>query len=104
MDQIERERYQVTQAIIRSESNWQIVLRAYLLQVIIHSTIIVSIILLSSTYVLPLLNDSKFAHVIACFANFGVISPFFYALSFAQVAIDQVNELLKQRKYRGPIL
>jgi CPA2 family monovalent cation:H+ antiporter-2 len=101
MDQKDRKiQCQLTQAI-RSESNWQIVLRAYLLQVIIHSTI-VSIILLSSTYVLPLLNDSKFAHVIAALLTECYKSVFLYAL--LRVAIDQVNELLKQRKYRGPIL
>jgi CPA2 family monovalent cation:H+ antiporter-2 len=97
------ERYSANTQAIRSESNWQIVLRAYLLQVIIHSTIIASIILLSSTYVLPLLNDSKFAHVIAALLTLIIISPFLYALSLRRVAIDQVNELLKQRKYRGPI-
>jgi CPA2 family monovalent cation:H+ antiporter-2 len=44
---------------IKSESNWRIVLRSYLTQVIIHSIIIIAIILLSSNYLLPLVKDSK---------------------------------------------
>ncbi|MFT7351409.1 MAG: CPA2 family monovalent cation:H+ antiporter-2 [Flavobacterium sp.] len=97
------ERFSANTQSIRSESNWQIVLRAYLVQVLIHSTIIASIILLSSTYVLPLLKESMFAHVIVALLTLVIISPFLYALSLRRVAIDQVNELLKQRKYRGPI-
>lgn len=98
------ERYSANTQAIRSESNWRIVLRAYLIHVIIHSAIIVSIIVLSSTYVLPLLNGSKFAHIIAAFITLVIISPFLYALSLRRVAIEQVNELLKVRKYRGPII
>jgi CPA2 family monovalent cation:H+ antiporter-2 len=97
------ERFSANTQAIRSESNWQIVLRAYLVQVLIHSTIIASIILLSSTYVLPLLKDSIFAHIIVALLTLLIISPFLYALSLRRVATDQVNELLKQRKYRGPI-
>jgi CPA2 family monovalent cation:H+ antiporter-2 len=44
-----------------------------------------------------------FAHVIVALLTLVIISPFLYALSLRRVAIDQVNELLKQRKYRGPI-
>lgn len=97
------ERFSANTQSIRSESNWQIVLRAYLVQVLIHSTIITSIILLSSTYVLPLLKESIFAHIIVALLTLLIISPFLYALSLRRVAVDQVNELLKQRKYRGPI-
>jgi len=80
------------------------VLRAYLVQVIIHSTIIVSIILISSNYLIPMLPESKFAHIIVAFITLIIISPFLYALSLRRVAIVQVNELLKERKYRGPII
>src|SRR5690606_35894106 len=50
---------------IRSVSNWQIVLRAKLIQIIIHSVIIIAIILLSSRYILPLVEQSKFGNAIA---------------------------------------
>ncbi|HQA74577.1 cation:proton antiporter, partial [Flavobacterium sp.] len=98
------ERYSANTQAIRSESNWRIVLRAYLVQVIIHSTIIVSIILISSNYLIPMLPESKFAHIIVAFITLIIISPFLYALSLRRVAIVQVNELLKERKYRGPII
>ena len=97
------DRYSANTQAISSESNWRIVIRAYLLQVVIHSTIITSIIIISSRFVLPLLNTSKFAHIIVALITLIIISPFLYALSLRKVAINQVNELLKERKYRGPI-
>lgn len=98
------ERYSANTQAISSESNWRIVLRAYLLQVAIHSTIIVSIIIISSKFVLPMLNSSRFVHISVAFITLIIISPFLYALSLRRVAIVQVNELLKERKYRGPII
>jgi CPA2 family monovalent cation:H+ antiporter-2 len=80
------------------------VLKGYLTQVVIHSVIIVAIILLSSEYVLPLVGDSPFGNPIAAFITLIVLSPFFYALSLRRVAKEQVDELMKIRKYRGPII
>jgi CPA2 family monovalent cation:H+ antiporter-2 len=45
------ERYSANAQSIRSVSNWQIVLKAYLTQVIIHSAVIIGAILLSSKYI-----------------------------------------------------
>jgi CPA2 family monovalent cation:H+ antiporter-2 len=75
------ERYSANK-LFWSESNWQIVLRAYLLQVIIHSTIIVSIILLSSTYVLPKRLKIRPCNCVALLTLI-IISPFICAV-FAQ--------------------
>jgi CPA2 family monovalent cation:H+ antiporter-2 len=81
-----------------------IVLRAYLLQIAIHSIIIVAAILLSSTYLLPLVSGNRFGHVLGALITLVAISPFLWALSLRRVAIEQVIILMQQRKYRGPIL
>jgi CPA2 family monovalent cation:H+ antiporter-2 len=54
------ERYSANTEAIKSVSTWQIVLRAYLIQVVILSIIIVAIISLTSKYILPLVQDSRF--------------------------------------------
>jgi CPA2 family monovalent cation:H+ antiporter-2 len=59
------ERYSANTEAIKSVSTWQIVLKAYLTQVIVHSIIIVAIILLSSKYLLPFVEDSRFGNAIA---------------------------------------
>ena len=98
------ERYSANTEAIKSVSTWQIVLRAYLTQVIIHSIIIVAIILLSSKYILPLVEDSRFGNAIAALITVVILSPFLWALSLRRVAVEQVQELMQVRKYQGPII
>ncbi|HCQ13322.1 cation:proton antiporter [Flavobacterium sp.] len=89
---------------IKSKSNWQIVLRSYLMQVIIHSIIIVAIILLSSNFILPMVQGSKFGHAIAALITLVILSPFLWALSLRRVAVEQVGILLQEKKHQGPII
>ncbi len=89
---------------IKSVSDWQVVFRAHLTQIIIHSVIIVALILLSSIYILPLVEDSKFGNALAALITLFILSPFFYALSLRRVAVKQTEILMGERKYRGPII
>jgi monovalent cation:H+ antiporter-2, CPA2 family len=98
------ERYSANTEAIKSVSTWQIVLKAYLTQVIIHSIIIVAIILLSSKYILPLVSASRFGNAIAALITIIILSPFLWALSLRRVAVEQVQELMQVRKYQGPII
>jgi monovalent cation:H+ antiporter-2, CPA2 family len=98
------ERYSANTEAIKSVSTWQIVLRAYLTQVVIHSIIIVAIILLSSKYILPLVEHSRFGNAIAALITVVILSPFLWALSMRRVAVEQVEELMQVRKYQGPII
>jgi CPA2 family monovalent cation:H+ antiporter-2 len=41
---------------IQAESDWKIVLRSYLLVMAINSVVVIALILLSSTYLLPVLK------------------------------------------------
>lgn len=89
---------------IKSKSNWQIVLRSYLTQVVIHSIIIVAIILLSSNFILPLVEGSKFGHGIAALITLIILSPFLWALSLRRVAVKEVSILMEEKKHLGPII
>ncbi|MDD3004642.1 cation:proton antiporter [Flavobacterium sp.] len=98
------DKYSANTEAIKSVSDWQIVLRANLTQIIIHSVIIVAIILLSSQYILPLVEDSKFGNGLAALITLFVLSPFLWALSLRRVASRQSKNLMNERKYRGPII
>ncbi len=98
------ERYSANAQAIRSATNWQIVLKAYLTQVMIHSVIIVAVILLSAKFVLPLTKCSQFGNVLAALGTLFVISPFLWALSLRRVAVKEVQILMEERRYRGPIV
>lgn len=98
------ERYSANAQSIKLVSNWQIVVRAFLTQVIIHSVIIVAVILLSSKFILPLVQGSQFGNIFAALITIVIISPFLWALSLRRVAVKEVAILREERKYRGPIL
>jgi len=100
----EIERYSANAQSIRSAGNWQIVLRAYLVQILVHSVIIVAIVLLSSRFILPMAEGSPFGHLLTAIGTIVLVLPFLWALSLRRVANAQVQELLAQRKYRGPII
>jgi len=97
-------RYSTNAQAIRAVSTWQIVIRSHLVQIIVHTIIITSIILMSSKYVLPLVENSKFGNAIAALITIVIISPFLWALSLRRVAVKEVDLLFHERKYRGPIL
>lgn len=89
---------------IKSISNWQIVLRSYLTQVIIHSIIIVAVILLSSNFILPLVQGSRFGNATAALITLIILSPFLWALSLRRVAVKEVSILMEEKKHQGPII
>ncbi len=98
------DKYSTNAEAIKSASNWQIVLRAHLTQIIIHSVVIVAIILLSSEYIYPLVESSKFGNALAALITLVIISPFLWALSLRRVAVKQSEVLMHERKYRGSII
>ncbi len=98
------ERYSANAQAIRSASNWQIVLRAYLIQVVVHSVIIIAVILFASKFLLPFVAGSKYGNLLAAIATLIILSPFLYALSLRRVAVNEVQILMSERKYRGPII
>jgi CPA2 family monovalent cation:H+ antiporter-2 len=98
------ERYSANTQSIKLVSNWQIVVSAFLTQVMIHSVIIVAVILLSSKFILPLVEGSQFGNIFAAIITLIIISPFLWALSLRRVAVKEVAALREERKYRGPIL
>ncbi|GAA4756559.1 MULTISPECIES: cation:proton antiporter [Flavobacterium] len=96
--------YSANAEAIKTVTTWQIAIRAYLSQIILHSIIIIAIILLSSKYLLPLVEEIKFGHTLAALVTLILVSPFLWALSLRRIASEAVNELFSNKKQRGPIL
>lgn len=97
-------RYSTNAQAIRAVSTWQVVIRAHLVQIVIHSIIITAIVLMSSNFVLPFVTNTKFGNPIAALITLVIISPFLWALSLRRVAVNEVEILFEERKYKGPIL
>ena len=97
------ERYSANAQAIKTLSNWQTVLNTSLIQVTIFSVIIVAVILVSSKFILPLIDNYPFGNGLVALLTLLFLSPFFWALSFRPVAVNEVATLMEERKYRGPI-
>lgn len=97
-------RYSVNAQAIKSVSTWQIVLRASITQIVLHTIIIIAIILSSSKFVAPLVADTRFGNTLAALITLVVIAPFLWALSLRRIKVAEVEELWEERKYRGALL
>jgi len=97
------ESYSSSSQTIKATSNWVLFLRASIIQIIIHSVLIIAIILLSSRVLLPMVNGSQWANVAIATATLLCIAPFLYALSLRKVAVKPYEELKAENKFRGPI-
>lgn len=97
-------RYSVNAQAIKAVSTWQKVMSAYIIQIVLHTIIIAAIILLSSKFVAPLVANTRFGNTLAALITLVVIAPFLWALSLRRVAIEEVEMLWKERKYRGALL
>lgn len=97
------ESYSSSSQTIKATSNWVLFLRASIIQIIIHSVVIIAVILLSSRVLLPMVNGSQWANVVIAIVTLLCISPFLWALSLRKVAVNAYEELKKERKFLGPI-
>jgi CPA2 family monovalent cation:H+ antiporter-2 len=97
------ERYSANAQAIKTVSNWQVVVNTSLIQIIIHSVIIVAGILISSEFMLPLVAGYQFGNSLAALFTLLFLSPFFWALSLRPLASKEVAILMEERKYQGPI-
>jgi CPA2 family monovalent cation:H+ antiporter-2 len=96
--------YSANAQAIKTVSTWKIAIKAYIFQIVIHSIIIFAIIQISKIFLLPLLNDFSYGKTITAIITFILLTPFLWALSLRRVAINEVQELLKNKKHHGPIL
>ncbi len=97
------ERYSASTQAIRTVSLWQTVINANLLQLILFAVIILAIILLSARFILPLVSDYPFGNAIGALITLALLAPFLWALAFRRVANNEMQQLLEDRKSRGPL-
>jgi CPA2 family monovalent cation:H+ antiporter-2 len=97
------ERYSASTQAIKTVNLWQKVINAFLIQVIALVVIILAIILISATYIKPLVGDYDFGNSLGALITLSLIAPFLWALAFRRVAISEIEQLMHDRKSRGPL-
>jgi CPA2 family monovalent cation:H+ antiporter-2 len=90
---------QVTEA-----SDWKKLIRFYLINTVIFSVVIVSIILLADRFLAPFFEDSKWKDLLVVTLTLLLIAPFLYALAFRRGPSQTYASIWTRPLYRGPLL
>lgn len=90
---------QVTEA-----SDWKKLIRVYVINTLIFSVIIISIILLSNNLIAPYFETSKWKNLIVVSITLTLIVPFLYALAFRRGPSQLYASIWSKPLYRGPLL
>ncbi len=100
------DRYSSGAQAIKSDSDWQRVIKSNLSQMAIFTVIMMGVIFVISRYVLPLWenNTSYLVNIIATTVTLLIISPFLWALSIRKVQPEATARLWQDNKYKGPLL
>lgn len=100
-------RYSSGTRSITGASNWQILLRSYLLYVLLFSIVIIGIIILFAEYVEPWLNGyipNGTGHYITAALCFIILAPLLWALVVRKLQPTAFANLWADKRYRGPLL
>lgn len=90
---------QVTEA-----SDWKKLIRFYLINTVIFSVVIISIILLTDRYIGPFFETSKWKNLLVVSITLLLIAPFLYALAFRRGPSQTYANIWYRPLYRGPLL
>lgn len=94
---------------IQAESDWRIVLRSYLLMMASNSVIIIAMILLSATYLLPVLKANipgeQLPAILTVAITLFASAPFFWGLAIRRLHSLSYRNLWLDKKYNhGPLV
>ncbi|MCU7550309.1 cation:proton antiporter [Chitinophagaceae bacterium LB-8] len=99
-------KYSSEAVTLTSVSDWQKVIKEFLINLILFSVIIIAIIYLSAYYVLPWVGiylDDSFGPVAASALTLLLMAPFLWGLTVRNEQTDSFARIFAQQKYKGPI-
>ncbi|MGX5817768.1 cation:proton antiporter domain-containing protein [Chitinophaga lutea] len=99
-------RYSTGAQTISQASDWQVVLKGSILNMIVCTVIIIALGLLSSLYLLPKVNElagDRWGKAITAIITFLFMMPFLWALAVRRVETQAFSRLYAQNKYKGPL-
>jgi len=98
------ESYSVGAQNISEISDWNKLLRFYILNVVVFSVIIITIILISTQYLTPLFAEKEWNRIILTFATLVLLSPFLWALAFSRTQRQAYANVWIKTSQRGPLI
>jgi CPA2 family monovalent cation:H+ antiporter-2 len=94
---------------ITTLSDWNVLLKAYIFNTLIHSVIIVAIVFFASIYIQPFfaqhIGEGLNGTIVSVIVSFILMSPFLWALSIRRIQKVAYAHLWLNKKYtRGPLI
>lgn len=97
------DRYSANTQKVKTQTAWQIVLRANVTHIILITAVVVAIILISSSFTDEAERLVKNGGFILAFLTLLSLLPFLWALAFRRLAVQAMQELRLNRKFIGPV-
>ncbi|WP_346236637.1 cation:proton antiporter [Niabella insulamsoli] len=98
-------RYSVEATALRAVSDWNHVLKFFLINTVVFSAIVIAIIAITNTYISPWLEGLgyNFGRVTSAILGLMAMVPFLWALIIRNEKTEPFARLYTQQKYHGPI-
>ena len=91
------ERYSKQESVVSEERQiWKAVLGRYAWRIILYSSLVIAIIIVSNSYVAPIIDDiigKEWGGIVTAIATLSVMSPFLLALSLPSIKHSEVERL-----------
>jgi monovalent cation:H+ antiporter-2, CPA2 family len=96
-------RYSATTQNMAEISDWKKILKFYAINVVLFSVIIITIILLSTRFMMPFFNNLGWNPLITVVVTLIFLSPFLWALAFRRTQKQAYANVWLNANYRGPL-
>lgn len=89
---------------VTEASDWKKILRFYFTNTVIFSVLIITIILLTTKYLYPIMPDNEWRGIITTLLTLILLSPFLWALAFRTKNRAEFAKLWQKPSQRGPLM
>ncbi len=98
------ESYSIGTQDIRDVSDWKKFIRAYVVNVLLYSVIITTVVILSTKYLPAFASDLEWSKITTAVAALVILSPFLWALAFRKMLPETFARIWMNRLHRGPLM
>ena len=89
---------------VTEASDWKKILQFYFTNTLIFSVVIISLILISTNYIIPLVPKNQWSDYITAFVTLVFLAPFLWALAFRTKNIESIAKVWEKHSQRGPLI
>lgn len=98
------ETYSIEAENVKDDSAWKKLLRFYFINIVVFSVIIITIILLSTTYLSPVVEKNNWSRIVTAIVALIILSPFLWALAFRRMQREAYANVWINPGQRSPLI